>query len=552
MQIPPALSGQRTWLLGRLILNGFAQALATIAHAQLVKLVFDKFIRHSPSASSSTIWWIGLGLATAAAAIACLRALERTDAERIGQNYASEVRIALYERLSSLAPRALQLRSQGGVMLRFVGDLTAVRQWVSLGLARLVVAIATTATTLLALAWINLALAVAITATLSLGILATFKLGQQLQEKARESRRRLSYLAANINEKIAAMSVVQVFGQTRREKKRIVRQSRQLEKARTDWAKVAGQLRGTAEATAVVATGITLWLGALEVAGGRATPGTVVAAMSVVGLLVPSLRDLGRVQEYWHNYQVAKQKMAEFLKTPTFVAEVPNAPRLKVKSGRLEFRAVTVAGVLQTVSAIAEPGQVVAIVGSNGAGKSTLLSLAARLIDPDAGKIYLDGQDLATHRLSSVRRAIGMASPDLPLLRGTIAKNLRYRYSKASQAEIDRVWHLCDIPALLDELPHGEQTRISERGVGLSAGQRQRIALARAILGSPPLLLLDEVDANLDRQAAQIVERVLAEHRGTILIVSHRPERLAAADVVWHLEGGQLTVSEGMGAIARP
>jgi ABC-type multidrug transport system fused ATPase/permease subunit len=544
MEIPSAVSGQRTWLLGRLMLNGFAQALATVAHAQLVKLAFDKLIRHSDLASKTMMMWIGIGLGATASVMALLRVLERTDAECIGQNYATEVRITLYERLSSLAPRALQLRSQGGVMLRFVGDLTSVRQWVSLGLARLAVTVTTTAITLVALALINLTLAFTVALILVIGILAMFKLGQQIQTKARESRRRLSYLAANINEKIAAMSVVQVFGQNRREKKRIVRQSRKLEKARISWARVAGKLRGVGEATAMVATGATLLIGAFEVAKGRATAGTVVAAMTIISLLVPSLRDLSRVQEYWHNYEVARQKMAEFLKTPTLVTEIPNAPHLKAKSGRLEFQSVTVSGVLQEVSVIAQPGQIVAIVGSNGAGKSTLLSLAARLLDPDAGKIYLDGQDLAVHSLASVRRAIGMASPDLPLLRGTIAKNLLYRHPDASQVEIDRVWHLCGIPDLLTELPKGDQTRISERGVGLSAGQRQRIALARAIVGKPPLLLLDEVDANLDVQAAAIVERVLQEHQGTILIVTHRRERLAFADVIWYLEEGQLRTSQ--------
>jgi ABC-type multidrug transport system fused ATPase/permease subunit len=203
MEIPPTVGGQRTWLLGRLILNGFAQALATVAHAQLVKLAFDKLIRHSDLAPNTMMLWIGLGLGAAAGVMALLRVLERTDAERIGQNYATEVRITLYEHLSSLAPRALQLRSQGGVMLRLVGDLTSVRQWVSLGLARLAVTVTTTVITLVVLVLINLTLAFTVALILAIGILAMFKLGQQMQGKARESRRRLSYLAANINEKIA-------------------------------------------------------------------------------------------------------------------------------------------------------------------------------------------------------------------------------------------------------------------------------------------------------------------------------------------------------------
>jgi ABC-type multidrug transport system fused ATPase/permease subunit len=307
-----------------------------------------------------------------------------------------------------------------------------------------------------------------------------------------------------------------------------------------DRAMVAGQLRGITEGTAAIASGAALVVGALEVAAGRTTPGVVVAAMTIVGFLVPPLRDLGRVQEYWHNSRVALQKVEQFLKTPSLVTEQRNAPELQLGAGRLEFDSVSLKGSLHEVSAIAEPGKIVALVGPNGAGKSTLLSLAARLIDPDKGKILLDGQDLAKYSLESVRRAIGMAGPDLPLLRGTVDKNLRYRWRDAPVEEITRVRQICGIDAVLAELAEGENTKVAEGGKGLSAGQRQRIGLARAILGNPPVLLLDEVDANLDAQATGVVDRVLAEHKGTVLIITHRKERLAAADVIWYLENGRL------------
>jgi ABC-type multidrug transport system fused ATPase/permease subunit len=541
IQIPRAISGNRRWLLARLILNGFCQAAATVANALLVELAFDELITTAnPSFNNKILWQIGLGLAAAAVVTAFLRVLERTDAERIGQDYAYEIRMILYERLISLAPRALQSRSQGGVMLRFVGDLTALRQWVSLGLARLTVAMTTTVASLAALSLVSTPLALTVGFILAIGGLSSLKLGKRMQSVAKESRRRLSNLAANINEKVASIAVVQVFGQSQREKKRIARQSRRLEKAMVDRAIVAGQLRGITEGTAAVASGAALLVGALEVAAGRTSPGVVVAAMTIVGLLVPPLRDLGRVQEYWHNSRVALQKVKQFLKTPSLVTQNANAPDIKLGAGRLEFDGVSLEGSLHKVRAIAEPGQIVALVGPNGAGKSTLISLAARLIDPDEGVIRLDGQDLKQYSLQSVRQAIGMAGPDLPLLRGTVAKNLRYRWRNAPIEEITRVWQLCGVEEVLAELSQGEETRVTEGGKNLSAGQRQRIALARAILGNPPLLLLDEVDANLDAQATDVVDRVLAEHKGTVLIITHRKERLAAADVIWYLENGRL------------
>ncbi len=555
MQIPRTFNNIRFWLLTRLVINGFCQAAATLANAFLVELAFDKLITIANPSLNLKIWEIGLGLAAAAVVVALLRIVERTDAERIGQEYVYEIRMILYERLMNLSPRALQSRSQGGVMLRFVSDLSAIRQWVSLGLARLVVAITTTVASLFTLSFVNVRLAVTVAVVLVIGALIAFSLSGRMRTTSKEARNRLSRLAGNINEKVGSIAVVQIFGQLQHEKKRIARQCRDLEQAMVDRAVVAGQMQGITEGTTAIASGATLLMGALEVAAGRTTPGTVVAAivaagrttpgtvvaaMSIVSFLMPRLRDLGKVQEYWHNSRVALAKIQQFLATPSMVTELPNAPELQIGPGCLEFDGVSLKGALHNISAIAFPGEIVAIVGPNGAGKSTLLSLAARLIDPDRGVIRLDGQDLAKHSLKSVRRAIGMAALDLPLLRGSVAKNLRYRWRNAPIEEITRVWQLCGIDEVLAELPEGEKTRISEGGKGLSAGQRQRIALARAILGNPPVLLLDEVDANLDAQAVSVVDRVLAEYQGTVLLITHRKERLAAADAIWYLEAGRL------------
>lgn len=202
---------------------------------------------------------------------------------------------------------------------------------------------------------------------------------------------------------------------------------------------------------------------------------------------------------------------------------------------------------LEDVSAVAEPGSLVAVVGPNGAGKSTLIALAVRLLDPDGGVVRLDGQDLALHSQSSIRKAISMTGPDLPLLRGTVDENLRYRCPDAPPEELIRVIQMCSLNELLAELPDGGETRVVEGGRNLSAGQRQRIALARALVGEPPVLLLDEADANLDAKARELVDRIIQTQRGrsTVLIVSHRAEVLEWADAVWQLEGGRLRVSEG-------
>ncbi|OEU81962.1 MAG: ABC transporter [Desulfobacterales bacterium S5133MH4] len=540
MNLPSIIKGRRARIFFRLVANGLAQALTTIITVLLVRSAFDELTRTLAVVQSSLVLQIGSALAVVAVCMGWLRMKERVDAERMGQNYIHQVRMILFEHLSTLAPRALQMRSRGAIVLRFIGDLGALKRWVSLGLARIIVAGITTVFSLLALSIINWRLSVVVTAVLSSGALYAFKLGKQIRQTVTESRRRRSHLAANVNEKVAAMTVVQVFGQSDRERRRISRQSRRLTNSLVARAKKIGLMRGITQSITALASGAALLMGAYEVASGRATPGTVVAAMTIVGLLVPALRDLSRVYEYWQEAGVSSRKIIDFLRTPSLVQELPGAPDLKPGPGSLAFDGVSLSRAIKNVTIAADPGKLIALVGPNGAGKSTLMSLAARLIDPDKGKILLDGQHLARHSLKSVRRAIGMVSPDLPLLRGTVDKNLRYRWPKAPVAEINRVRALCAIDKVLTELPEGDQTRVTEGGANLSLGQRQRIELARALLGNPAILLLDEADAHLDLDAGATLKRILDEYTGTVLWVTHNLDRLAIADSIWHLEDGRL------------
>jgi len=157
--------------------------------------------------------------------------------------------------------------------------------------------------------------------------------------------------------------------------------------------------------------------------------------------------------------------------------------------------------------------------------------------------VRLDGKDLGKLARDSLHRVVGMASHDLPLLRGSISKNLCYRWRSAPATELARVRKLCGIDELLAGFPDSENTRIFEGGANLSAGQRQRIMLARAILGSPPVLLLDEADANLDPGASAVFNKILADYEGTVLMVTHQLDRALCADELWYMENGKLVAA---------
>lgn len=540
--VPRVIAGRRRAILAVLVANGVGQACAAIGSALLVEAVFDRLVAGGSQATTRALAPLALVLVLASGIVAWLRSRERVDAERLGQSYVHALRMTLYDRLSAVAPRSLQSRSRGGVMLRFVGDLNAIKQWVSLGLSRLIVATTFVSGALVGLVFVNVALCIAVGIVVLVGASVALLLARPLRERSREARRERVRIAANVSEKVASIGVVQVFGQTGRERERIRRQSRRLREAMIARARIIGRMRGLAEATGALASVAVLLVGAAEVSAGRASPGTVVAAMAIAGLLVAPLRDLGRVQEYWHNSRVSLEKARSFLATPTMLRDDADAPDLGPVAGRLAFEDVRLEGSLHGITAVANAGSVIALTGPNGAGKSSLVALAARLIDPDSGRVTLDGQDLATHSMASVRRAVSIAGPDLPLLRGSVERNLRYRWPDAPPEELTRVRELCALDEVIEALPQGAATKIRDGGVNLSAGQRQRLTLARALVGDPLVLLLDEADANLDAVARDVVDRVVRHQRGrcTVLLISHRPDALSMADAVWRLEDGRL------------
>ncbi|MDH3760023.1 MAG: ABC transporter ATP-binding protein/permease [Gammaproteobacteria bacterium] len=535
MQLPELLSGSRIRYLVWLIVNGSAQAAIVIAMALMMQSAFDSLISTASAPGDGTLFEYLGGFALIVVCNAALRWRERVDAEKLGQDYVFELRQQLFAHMSRLSPRSLQRRSQGATMLRFIGDMNALRQWISLGVARLAVAAITTALTLLVLGILNPAVALLI-ALLMLGAVATMLgLGRALEHASRDARRQRSRLSSNINEKIGALAVVQALGQRQRERRLLKKHCHRLQNAMLHRASLIGQLRAVTETVVGLATSGIILLGAWQVSTGNATAGTVISGVMVVGMLAPALRDLGRVHEYWRGARVAREKLLQFLQAKGRIWQPRGAPDLKIRHGAIKFERVSVGDSIHDFSRRADGGQRIALLGPNGSGKSTLLGLVSRLQDPDQGRVLIDGQNIAMCSLESLRANIGMVGPDLPLLRGSIERNLRYRYPHASAEQLLEVMQLCGVDEMVAGMARGLRTRISEGGRNLSAGQRARLALARALLGAPPILLLDEADANLDSESENLIQRVLQDYRGTILIVSHRYPRLVKMDQVWHL-----------------
>ncbi|MGI8627145.1 MAG: ATP-binding cassette domain-containing protein [Geodermatophilaceae bacterium] len=533
--IPALWSAGRPRLLAALVAVGFGRAAVALGAAYLVGFAFSALL--GAAAEPKMIAGMALGLGVLAAAGAALVALERLLAEKLGQSYVQAVRMKLFGQISRTPTREASKRSVGGSALRFTGDLTAVGRWVSLGISRLAVAVPLLAVCLIALVIVNPLIGLGIAGVLVAGALVTLWQARALRRTTRRARRRRAQLAAHVTEHVAHSAVMQAFGQEHSERAAVRRRGQRLSQAMIDRALAIGLIRATAEATGAIATGAVV---VLAVTAGQSV-GPAAAAVTIVGYLVTPVRDLGRVGEYRTASTIAMEKIREVLARPRRPEPPADAPDLPEGPGALDVHDITVDGLFGPINAMIDPGQVVALVGPNGAGKSTLLQVIAALGEADAGVVRLDGAVLTEASAQSVRRAIGVVAPDVPLLRGTIMDNVRYSNQEATDDEITALMAHCGLDEVIRSLPQGAHTRVGERGARLSSGQRQRVALARALLNRPRLLLLDEADANLDPAAVEIIDRVVAEYDGTVLFVTHRPERAMRANEIWVLADGRLS-----------
>lgn len=288
-------------------------------------------------------------------------------------------------------------------------------------------------------------------------------------------------------------------------------------------------------------------LGGNEVIAGRLSLGTFVAFMAYQARLLPPIQALMGLYAGLATARVSLERVQELFETPVEVVEANDARTLAHVRGDLSFENVTLsfdrgAPVLEGASFEVRAGEVVAIVGPSGSGKSTIADLLLRLLDPDAGAVRLDGNDLRSLRLADVRRHVALVEQEPFLFHATITENIRYARPDASLPEVESAAARAGIQAFIEGLPERYATVVGERGRALSAGERQRIAIARAFLTDPGVLVLDEPTAALDPETERAVVagyEALMKGRTTILI-SHRFLLASRADRVIVLDGARI------------
>ncbi|MEG4118017.1 ABC transporter ATP-binding protein [Microcoleus sp. N9_B4] len=374
--------------------------------------------------------------------------------------------------------------------------------------------------------------------------------GERLLSYSRQSQNRISDLSALLTEVFSGIRLIKAFVAEDYEIARFAEEAEQNRRAKYLSERIKALqfvVVGFLEAMSVI---LLFFLGGWQISQGNLTGTQFISYIAGVALLIDPIAITTANYGDFKQGEASSDRIFELLAIQPAVVEKSGAIELPHVTGKVEYRNINFAynsetPILQNMSLLVLPGEMIALVGASGAGKTTLVNLLPRFYDPQAGQILIDGIDIQDVTLNTLRRQIGIVPQETILFSGTIAQNIAFGQSYYELKDVQKAAEIANAHQFISEFPDGYQTWVGERGVNLSGGQKQRIAIARAVLLDPRILILDEATSALDSESEGLVQEALERlmRDRTVFIIAHRLATVRRADRILVLEKGRIVES---------
>ncbi|WP_322497048.1 ABC transporter ATP-binding protein [Chloroflexus sp.] len=471
-----------------------------------------------------------------------------------GQRALRQIREDVFAHIHQLSLGYFSRNEAGNVMSRITSDTDTIQQALSFALLSVVNGLLQIGLTINAMVQSNLPYALISLSVVPFMILATFYFSTQARRAFRASRQQMGNVNAGLQESIAGAREVQAFNREAESIAQFERANAANRDANIRAASFTSALNPVLEALGYVAIAIVVVVGALSALRNAPLFGTTVISLGAIFAFIQYVQrfnqPIQQIASLWTNVQNAiagGERIFGLLDAQPDLVDADNARPLRPIKGRVVFDHVWAEykpgqPVLRDLSFVAEPGQTIAIVGPTGAGKTTLVNLIPRFYDVSAGSVTIDGYDVREVTAASLRSQIGIVLQDTFLFADTVLNNIRYGRLDASDEEVIAAAKLVGAHEFIERLPDGYQTMLGERGTGLSQGQRQLIAIARAALANPRILILDEATSSVDTRTERIIQRAFDQMLAgrTSFVIAHRLSTIRNADLVLMIKDGQI------------
>jgi len=508
----------------------------TIAVPYLLKIVIDSLI---PEADLRGILRLGLLITLMMLAKYGCNFYTLYAGHLMAVKMEKDMRRDLFYHLQTLSFRFFDNRKTGELMSRMINDIGRVTDAVNHAPEDIFLAVTMilgSYSVLFALNW-----KLALICSIPIPIMAAYSglLGGRIRRGFEGINDAIAEINAKVENIISGIRVMQSFTREKQERENFDSLNRTYYRSWRSVLWILGSFYGGVFLMRDLSRLVIIVAGGLFVIAGSMSLGTLVAFLFYIGIYLEPIERLSRTVELVQRMNAGLRRFFEIMDEEPDIRDAPGAVELQVRSGRIDFQDVTFSydrhrHVLKNLNLTIQPGSVVALVGPSGAGKTTFCHLIPRFYEPEGGQVLIDGMDVCTVSLQSLRAAIGIVQQDVFLFTGTIRDNIAYGKPGATVEQIQQAAGQAGAHSFILKLPAGYDTHIGEKGIKLSGGQKQRISIARAFLKNPRILVLDEATSSLDTQTEMIIREALDKLivGRTTLIIAHRLSTIRNADEI--------------------